>query len=380
MYIKRLIEEELNKFLFKGKVLIVYGARQTGKTTILLHLLQETGLDICHFNGDDTNVRHLLADCPREELLRYMNGKKILFVDEAQRIPDIGLTLKRMVDNYGKDIQIVVSGSSSFDLASRTEEPLTGRKFEWILPPLSFEELANENGILKERECLPLRLVYGSYPEIVTTSDSVEKCLASLAESYLYRDLLTLESIHRSDLLDKLLRALSFQCGSQVSYHEIAQLLKTDDKTVLKYVELLKKCFVLFEVPSFARNLRNELKKSRKIYFVDNGIRNAVIGDYRPLAVRSDAGILWENYLMAERYKWRLVHAPYARAYFWRTKSQQEIDLIEESAEGIAAFEFKWNAHKKAACPNSFREGYPNAIYETITSENYDYFLGDLSK
>ncbi len=374
MYITRTIESELKSFLFKGKVLILYGARQTGKTTAISHLLEDLANDVIRFNGDEVPVRHMLADCPREELRRLMGGKKILFIDEAQRIPGIGLTLKRAVDAF-KDIQIIVTGSSSFELANRTEEPLTGRKFEWVLPPLAFEEIARATNLIQELQNLPTRLVYGAYPEIVTTLDSVEKRLASLAESYLFRDILALQNLRRSELLESLLRALSFQCGSQVSYQEIASLIHTDDKTVARYIELLKKCFIVFELPSYARNLRNELKKSRKIYFFDNGIRNAVIGDYRHLSARNDVGILWENYLMAERYKWRLIHAPYARAYFWRTKDQQEIDLIEESAEGISAFEFKWNEKKRVKEPPAFASAYPTAKWDVIHPKNYDRFL-----
>lgn len=374
MHIIRTIESELKSYLFKGKVLIVYGARQTGKTTAISHLLEGLSNDLIRFNGDEVPVRQILADCPCEELRRLMNGKKILFIDEAQRIPGIGLTLKRAVDAY-KDIQIIVTGSSSLELASKTEEPLTGRKYVWQLPPLSFKEIADSTNILKECQCLPSRLVYGSYPEIVTTLDSVEKCLATLAESYLFRDILSSQSLRRPDLLENLLRALSFQCGSQVSNNEIADLIRTDDKTVGRYIELLKKCFIVFELPSYSRNLRNELKKSKKIYFCDNGIRNAIIGDYRHLSARNDVGVLWENYLMAERYKWRLANAPYTRAYFWRTNDQQEIDLIEESAEGLSAFEFKWNENKKAKKPSAFASAYPTAMWDVIHPKNYDRFL-----
>lgn len=374
MHIERTLEKEMEAFLFRGKALIVYGPRQAGKTTAVTHLLAGRRDDVAEVNGDDADGRELLADCPLERLKAILGGRKILFVDEAQRIPGIGLTLKRAVDRL-PGIQAIVSGSSSFELAGRTEEPLTGRKFEWTLLPFSFRELSDARSVPAEREALESRLVFGSYPEIVTEENARERRLSSLAESYLFRDLLTLQKIRRPELLDKILRAISHQCGSEVSYREIAALVGTDGKTVERYVELLEKSFVLFAVPSYSRNLRNELKRSRKVYFYDNGIRNAVIGDYRPLAARDDVGRLWENYLMSERLKWRAFRAPLARAYFWRTRQGQEVDLVEESAGGLAAFEFKWGGRGRARGAAAFRKAYPGASFDVVSRENYDAFL-----
>ncbi len=364
----------MKSLMFQGKALIVYGPRQAGKTTVIQHLLQPYQDDVLEMNGDDQHVRDMLADCPLPKLETILGGKKILFVDEAQRISEIGLTLKRAIDRI-KGLQIIVSGSSSLDLASKTAEPLTGRKFEWTLLPFSFQELVKARSYPDEISALETRLVYGSYPEIVTNRNVIEKRLDSLAESYLYKDILSHENIRRPELLDRILKALAFQCGSEVSFKELGDLVGTDNKTVEKYIDLLKKVFVVFEIPSYARNLRNELKKSKKFYFYDNGIRNAIVNDYRPLVSRNDVGVLWENYMMSERLKWRNIHAPYMRAFFWRTLQQQEIDLVEESTDGLSAFEFKWNEMKRVKQPSAFASAYPAAKWDVIQPKNYDRFL-----
>ncbi len=374
MYIKRTIEREMKTLMFQGKVLVVYGPRQSGKTTVIRHLLEDCYSHVTELNGDDSEVRNLLADCPLPRLERIAGGKKILFIDEAQRIDGIGLTLKRAVDRIS-NLQIIISGSSSLDLQNETQEPLTGRKFEWTLLPLSFEELCNAHSFVAEREALGERLIFGSYPEIIVSKNAIEKRLLSLSESYLFKDLLTNQKIRRSDLLERILKALSFQCGSEVSFNEVGRLVGADSKTIERYVDLLKKAFVIFEVSSYSRNLRNELKKSKKLYFYDNGIRNSVIGDLRPLSSRDDVGKLWENYLMSERYKRRMIKSPLTRAYFWRTAQQQEIDLIEECAEGISAFEFKWSAKKNPKAPRIFTSAYTEAEYSVVTPDNYDDFL-----
>lgn len=374
MHIQRTIETEMKSLLFQGKALIVYGPRQAGKTTLIHHLLEPYHEDVLELNGDDESVRSRLAECSLPKMQRILSGRHILFIDEAQRIPGIGLLVKRVVDRL-EGVQVILSGSASFELASQTEEPLTGRKFEWTLLPFSFQELSESASLLTEMDSLSTRLLYGSYPDIVTSSLATEKRLSSLAESYLYKDLLSNEKIHRSELLEKILKALSFQCGSEVSYNEVGALVGAESKTVARYVELLKKAFVLFEITSYSRNLRNELKKSRKLYFYDNGIRNVIIGDLRDLSQRQDVGILWENYLMSERLKWRLVNEPFTRAYFWRTTQQQEVDLIEESSTGLKAFEFKWSETKKPRLCATFRKAYPETSYQVVTPSNVDDFL-----
>lgn len=379
MYIERELKAVLKKRLFSQKVLIVYGPRQTGKTTVLKSLLMELpDSPALLFNGDLPDDRSLLTDATAERIRTLLGGKKVIFIDEAQNIPEIGMTLKRVADALS-DVQVLVSGSSSFDLVNRTSEPLTGRKFEYTLLPLSFGELATHTDVMAERAQLEARLIFGSYPEIVIHADDASERLRALTGSYLYKDILALQAIRNPDTLNKLLRALSLQCGSEVSYREVGELIDADGKTVERYIDVLVKSFVLFVVPAYSRNVRNELKKTRKVYFFDCGIRNAIIGNFLPLAQRTDIGALWENYLMAERYKWRLLHAPDTRAYFWRTQSQSEVDLVEESASGLAAFEFKWGDGKSARIPKAFTVAYPHAQVGVVTRKNYDLFVTGVS-
>lgn len=375
MYLARTLESVLRKRLFKGKVLIVYGPRQVGKTTLLKRVLQEMPEHpAVLFNGDLSDDRMLLSDASPDRLRSLLGRKRVMLVDEAQNVPDIGMVLKRLAD-FLPDVQVLVSGSSSFDLVNKTSEPLTGRKFEYTLPPFSFEELSLSTDVKTERDRLEARLILGSYPEIVTHPDDAKERLRALTGSYLYKDVFALQAVRNSETLDKLLRALSLQCGSEVSYREVGQLIGADGKTVERYIDVLVKSFVLFVLPAFSRNARNELKRSKKVYFHDCGIRNAVIGNFLPLAQRTDAGILWENYLMSERQKWRLQQAPDSRAYFWRNQEQSEVDLVEESAEQLSAFEFKWGNDRSARIPKAFTSAYPNARLTVITRNNYDGFL-----
>ena len=375
-HIERLLESALPKRFFTGKALIVYGARQVGKTTLAERILARLpdGMGVVSLNGDMPDTRLMLDDATPERIRALLAGKKILFIDEAQNIPNIGMILKRIVDTM-PEVQILATGSSSFDLANRTSEPLTGRKFAYTLAPLSFEELRNAGDLAVERTKLERRLLFGSYPEIVTHEDDAMERLRALAGSYLYKDVFALQAVRNPTLLEKLLRALALQCGSEVSYREVGQLVGLDGKTVERYVDVLCRSFVLFVLSAFSRNARNELKRSHKVFFLDCGIRNAVIGNFLPLAQRTDTGALWENYLMSERHKWRLTHAPDTRAYFWRTRGQAEVDLVEESAQGLAAFEFKWGEGRAARIPAAFTTAYPDARTEVITRANYDLFL-----
>ena len=295
-HIDRLLESVVKRRFFEGKVLVIYGARQVGKTTLARKILERLpdGAGVVSLNGDMPDTRLLLENATPERIRVLLAGKKVLFIDEAQNIPEIGMVLKRIADTM-PDTQVLVTGSSSFDLANRTSEPLTGRKFEHTLAPFSFEELKNATDLPTERAKLEQRLVFGSYPEIATHEDDAAERLRSLAGSYLYKDVFALQSIRNPALLEKLLRALALQCGSEVSYREVGQLIGLDGKTVERYVDVLCQSFVLFVLPAFSRNARNELKRSRKVYFLDCGIRNAVIGNFLPLAQRTDAGVLWEN-------------------------------------------------------------------------------------
>ena len=304
-----------------------------------------------------------------------MFGKnKIVVIDEAQKIENIGLTLKIIVDNL-PDIQVIAIGSSSLELGNEVNEPLTGRKIEYFLYPISYEELINQHGSIKEKEQLSNRLIFGSYPEIINHPEDAKENLKWLADSYLYKDLLNLDTIKKPSLLTKLLQALSWQVGSEVSYHEISQTIGSDPKTVEKYMDLLEKAYVIFRLQPLSRNLRNELKKTRKVYFYDNGIRNAIIGNFNRPDVRQDIGVLWENYLISERKKYLGYHQVFSNQFFWRTAQKQEIDYIEEYDGTFHAFEFKFNPKKKFTISKTFTQAYPSHTFALVNSANYHTFL-----
>lgn len=377
--IKRDIDGFLEKRMFSGKTLVVYGPRQSGKTTAVENYIARHQLadETLTFNGDEPSDRELLSDISADRLKLLIGRKRILFIDEAHKVPEIGLVLKRAWDKV-KTVQVIASGSSSVELADKIVEPMTGRKFDYTLFPLSFAELAADSSPIDEMRARERRLVYGSYPDIVThPGDEVER-LRELGKGYLYKDILKYEDVKKPELLDKIVRALAYQIGQEVVYSEIAQLVGSDDRTVARYVDILDKAFIVRKVGSFARNLRNELKKSKKIYFTDCGIRNYVIGDWRPLQSRSrdEIGHLWENYLIAERAKWRLVHEPETRDFFWRTAQQQEVDLVEESTSGLRAFELKLEPRKAAkGLSKTFTSAYPDAICRGVSVADYNDFL-----
>ncbi|MBL1278652.1 MAG: ATP-binding protein [Fluviicola sp.] len=372
--ISRITIENVVKRLFKGKAILLFGARQVGKTTLLEYLINERAELVMHLNGDEPDVRQTFTEITSTQIRNYIGDCKILFIDEAQRIPNIGLTLKLITDQL-KDVQVIATGSSSFEMANKMNEPLTGRKFLFNLFPLSFQEMVKHHGLVEEKRMLEQRLIYGAYPEIVTNpSDSIE-LLNLIADSYLYKDLLMLDNIKRPKLLEKILKALALQIGSEVSFNEIAQLVGADKGTVEKYIQLFEQTFVIFTLSSFNRNVRNELKKSKKIYFYDCGIRNAVIGNYNQLHKRSDVGALWENYLISERMKKMHYERKRVDSFFWRTTQQQEIDFIEVENEEIRAFEFKWNKVAKARFPKTFTKAYSTTETSVITPANYEEFL-----
>lgn len=356
------------------KIVILLGARQVGKTTLLKSMFDLASL--LWLNGDELDVQNLFETLSAERFRAYLGAKKIVVIDEAQRIPNIGLRLKILADSL-PDIQIFATGSSSFNLANNVNEPLTGRKRELNLFPLSFAELVNHSDLLTEKRMLPHRLVFGSYPEVVTSQGNEIEILKELSQSYLYKDILTFEKIRRSDKLVKLLQALAWQIGSQVSYNELAQTCSMDAKTVEHYITILEQAFIVFRLGTFGRNLRNELKNSRKVYFYDNGIRNAIIANFSPVENRSDAGALWENYLISERIKKISFDGIFANSWFWRTKEQQEVDYIEESDGQIYAYEFKWSdaSAKKTRIPLTFSRAYPDAIFSVISPWNVEDFL-----
>lgn len=371
--IERSIQKKLRSDFFRGKAVIVLGPRQSGKTTMISSLLNGDQPSI-RFNGDESDVREFLANTTSTKLKALVSTNKIVFIDEAQRIKNIGLTLKLFTDELS-GVQVIASGSSALELSSEINEPLTGRKYEYQLYPLSFEEMTTCHGLLEEKRRLEQRMIYGYYPEIVTNEKEIERNLKSLAESYLYKDLLNLETVKKPALLEKILKALALQVGNEVSFQEISQLVGADNATVEKYIDLLEKSFVVFSIPALSRNIRNEIKKGRKIYFYDNGIRNTIIGNFQQPSSRTDLGALWENFLMSERRKFIANNDLDASCYFWRTTQQQEIDYIEEVNQEFRAFEFKWSPKSKARFSKTFLHSYPVISTNVINKDNYDEFL-----
>lgn len=371
----RFLENVLQSHLQDKKALIILGPRQVGKTTLVKTLLKAHGLESRYWNGDESDIRANLEE-PTSASLRKLIGKhSVLVIDEAQRIKNIGLCIKLIVDNI-EGVKIIATGSSAFELANKINEPLTGRKWEYNLFPLSYAEMSQHHGGLEEQRLLEHRMIYGYYPDVVNNPGLEINILKQISDSYLYKDILIWEKIHKPEKLEKLVQALAFQVGNEVSYNELAQSVGLDNQTVEKYIQLLEKSFVIFRLSSLSRNMRNELKKSRKIYFYDNGLRNAVIQQFNPLGLRQDTGALWENFLMSERLKHTHYQQIYCNRYFWRTHAQQEIDYIEERNGEMQAYEFKWNIKAKPKTSRVFQENYPNAIQTTITPANFREFVG----
>lgn len=372
--IPRLLEAKIQGRLFGKKAILVFGPRQVGKTTLCMEILRKTDLPYTIFYGDDADIREAFAQANGTMLRNLIGDQKIILIDEAQRIPNIGLCLKIIVDQL-PDVQVIATGSSSFDLANISNEPLTGRKYEFFIYPLSFSEMVKHHGFLEEKRHLEHRMLYGYYPEIVTHANQEKELLNLLAGSYLYKDLLMLEGIKKPLILEKLLKALGMQLGSEVNYNELGQIVGADKNTVEKYIDLLEKAFVIFRVPAFNRNVRSELKKGKKIYFYDCGIRNAILKNFNPLRSRLDVGGLWENFFLIERMKFHAANNQDVEFYFWRTTAQQEIDFIEESEGKLTAFECKWNPKTKTFFPSTFRDAYPDAALKVVNSGNFEEFI-----
>lgn len=373
MMIKRKLQDIIEKKLFDGKAILLMGPRQVGKTTLLKELFGGRE-DVMWLNGDELDVQVLFEGVSATRLRAMFGRKKVIIIDEAQRIPDIGLRLKLVTDQI-KDVQLIATGSSAFELATKTGESLTGRKWEYKMYPFSFGEMVDEHGLLEEKRMIPHRLIFGYYPEVVMRLGEEREILRLLSDSYLYKDVLMSDQINKPDSLVKLLQALAFQVGSQVSYNELAQLCGLDSKTVEKYVVLLEQSYVIFRLNSFSRNLRNELKTSKKIYFYDNGIRNALIANFNQIEGRADRGALWENFLISERKKFLEYNRLWENSWFWRTKEQKEIDWVEERDGKIIGYEFKWNPDQKVKIPRLFLDSYENSDFRVIHRDNCDSFL-----
>lgn len=374
--IPRTQAENIGQWLGKGKALIIIGPRQVGKTTLVRQITQNLHKKTLWLTGDDPETRALLDHISLARLQNLLGQNEVVVVDEAQRFTNAGLMLKLITDHL-PHLQLFVTGSSSLDIAAQTKESLTGRKIEFHLYPLSFTEMCDHHGYLTERSLLEHRMLYGYYPEVVKQEHpQAQKILNDLSDGLMYKDLLTLDQIKKPSLLVKLLQALALQVGSEVRYLEVAQTIGADPLTVERYIDLLEQSFVLFRLPSLSRNARNEIKKGRKIYFYDNGIRNAILKNFSPLALRNDTGALWENFLLAERMKRNAYADFFCNTYFWRTTAQQEIDYVEEANGRLSAFEFKWQAKKNAHFPKAFLENYPGSQTSLINNENFETFVG----
>ncbi|HRX76620.1 MAG: ATP-binding protein [Candidatus Cloacimonetes bacterium] len=367
--IQRAVHGVIQKYLHKRRAIIIYGARRTGKTT-LLNSIRANLTNFRYINCDLIDGQEAFDFRSLDDLLISFGAFKYILIDEAQRILDVGIKLKAIIDAL-PDTQIFVTGSSSLDLSNLTNEPLTGRKFEFTLPPLSSNELYDYEGITAVQRGLNIRLIYGNYPEVYLEKTVAEDIIKEIAGSYLFKDILIYQDIKRPDLMKKLLIALALQLGSEVSYTELANSVGMDKKTVERYISLMEQCFIIYRLGSYRRNLRSELKRAVKVYFWDNGIRNALINNFSPPDMRNDIGALWENYYITERRKMMLNRRASFDHYFWRTTSQQEIDLIEIENGALTAFEIKWNPAKRVSYPLSFTQAYPEATLISINPRNY---------
>ncbi len=373
----RIIERGIKNSFFKGKIIIITGARQTGKTTLAMKLINESGdKRVKLFNGDNPADRELLSNKSSEFLEKLIGDAKIIFIDEGQKIETIGQTSKLLVDKYKSEKQIIVTGSSSFNLLDKTEEPLTGRKIVFQLFPLSLEEIYPDKDMAKIIKNLEQYLIFGNYPEVAGKASYEEKrkSLVEISSSYLYKDILELHGIKKSDALVKLLKALAFQISSEVSYTELANLTGLNKKTAENYVDILEKNYIIFRLAPYAKNKRKIISKLKKIYFCDLGIRNSVINNFNLFSDRNDIGALWENYMAVERLKFQHYHEFYAENYFWRTYDGSEVDWVEEKNGKVAGFEFKWSEKRKSRESVLWKE-FSREPIKTITPHNLDGFI-----
>lgn len=371
--IQRILKNKIVKKWNDKKVIVVTGSRQVGKTTLLMDICREKG-EFLLLNGDDATTQNLLSDFSKKKWESIIGKHTTIFIDEAQRIQNIGLGVKIIYDQL-PHVKVILSGSSAIDLNSEVKEPLTGRKWEFSMYPISWEELVNHSNFIEAQSDLENRLVFGMYPEVIMNDADKKDILMELSSSYLYKDLLEYDGIRNPKLLSDLLKALALQLGNEVSYNELAQLLQVDRATVEKYIDLLEKTFVIFKLQALNNNQRNEIKNSRKIYFYDNGVRNAILQNFNPLSLRNDVGALWENFLITERIKKSNYEKTYAFQYFWRTYYGQEVDFVESQNGNYHAFEFKWNEKKKVKPPSSFKKSYPEATFKVVNRKNFTDFV-----
>lgn len=371
--IPRLLEKEISKILFTGKAVIIYGARQVGKTTLVKSVLSKYPDTGKYLNCEINSVNSNLATPDPERIKNFLGGVKLVVLDEAQYIPDTGKILKLIVDNI-PEVQIIATGSSSFDIANKTSEAMTGRVFHYLLHPLSVGEIAADSDLFSVDSAVDSILRFGAYPEVFTADESrAVRIVDEIASSYLYKDILIFEDIRKSGVIKNLLTMLALQIGNEVSYNELAKSLGINRLTVIKYLDLLESCFVIFRLNSFSRNLRNELSKSVKIYFYDLGIRNSIIRNFNPMNLRDDKGRLWENFCIVERMKGLAIADKRVNSYFWRTYDKKEIDYIEEAEGLITGYEFKYSPDKRLKKQIEFTESYNAKVHQVNRSNFYKF-------
>lgn len=373
--VKRLLEERVRTKILPNKAVLIFGARRVGKTILLRQIIDKFEGKVLLLNGEDLDSVSILNEKSISNYSHILDGVNLLAIDEAQAIPDIGSKLKLIVDEM-PGISVVATGSSSFDLLNKAGEPLVGRSALFYLTPFSQREIGQVENALETRQNLESRLIYGSYPEVVTMSgyDNKAQYLGDIVNAYLLKDILSIDGLKNSGKMKDLLRLIAFQVGNEVSYDELGKQLGMSKNTVEKYLDLLSKVFVVFRLGGFSRNLRKEVVKAGKWYFYDNGIRNAIIGNFGPVSIRQDVGSLWENYLISERVKQNLNERLNKEFYFWRTYDGQEIDLIEETSDSLTALEFKWG-DKTPVVPKAFGIAYPEASFSVVNRDNYLRFL-----
>lgn len=372
--IERQLENIIQKRMFKGKAIVIVGPRQVGKTTLLKMIMKSTEKKTLFWNCDEPDIRAMLTLPTSTELKSEIGNAEMILIDEAQRVKDIGITLKLLIDCFPEK-QIIVTGSSALDLSNSINEPLTGRKFEYVMFPFTDKEIIDYQGLTTEKRLLERRLIYGLYPDVINNEGDENVFLQNIVSSYLYKDIFAYQDVRKPEIIERLLQALALQIGSEVSFNELGNLIGISSQTVQRYIDLLEKSFIIFHLRSYSSNVRNELKKSIKIYFYDNGVRNALISDFKPITMRNDVGALWENFLISERIKKNAYNGFYGKSHFWRTNQQQEIDYLEDVDGMLHTFEFKWSPSKKPKITDTFAKNYPNHTYTVINTENYVEFI-----
>lgn len=368
--IKRSLLDRIKSRIDYKKVILILGARQVGKTSLIKTVAEESGSPYMYFNADEPLVREMWKPEKVEELLVSFGGKKMIILDEAQLVENAGLTLKILIDRQ-LGIQFLVTGSSALELANKTFESLTGRKWTMELYPISTSEYIDDSHLLEANRQMPNRLIYGSYPEVISNISSAREILSNIMQSYLFKDIFAIAGIRKPAMLEKLVRAIALQIGQEVSLNELSRLIGLDVKTIDQYIHILQQAYIVFSLPAFSRNVRNEISRGRKIYFWDNGIRNALLNNFTAVDNRADIGFLWENFLVTERLKENAYRQRWVNSFFWRTTAQQEIDYLEEANGRLYAYEFKWNAGAKVRFPKTFKDAYQPVESLIIHRENY---------